>query len=138
MKYAIVVHKDPGSTYGVTVPGLPGCFSGGVTLDEVFANVQEAIACHIEGCLLEDQPIPKERPLEEYQANPDYADGMWGFVDVALSGSSGASLGKLMQVDITLPEHIITAVDSAAARSGETRSGFLAHAALAEVERRLA
>ena len=71
MKYAIVVHKDPGSSYGVTVPSLPGCFSGGDTLDKAFANAREAIVCHIEGCLLEDQPIPKERPLEEYQANPD-------------------------------------------------------------------
>ncbi len=94
MKYAIVVHKDPGSSYGVTVPGLPGCFSGGDTLDEAFANAREAIVCHIEGCLLEDQPIPKEHPLEEYQSNPDDADGMSGFVDVGLSGSSGASLGK--------------------------------------------
>ena len=137
MRYAIVVHKDPGSSYGVTVPGLPGCFSGGDTLGEAFANAREAIMCHIEGCFLEHQPIPTECPLEEYQANPDYADGMWGFVDVDLSGLSGASLGKAVDLNVTLPEHIVTAVDSAAAKSGETRSGFLAHAALAEVERRL-
>ena len=86
MRYTIVVHKDPGSSYGVTVPSLPGCFSGGDTLDEAFANAQEAIACHIEGYLLEAQEVPTERPLEEYQDNPDYADGIWGFVDVDLSG----------------------------------------------------
>ena len=85
MRYGIVLHKDPGSSYGVTVPCLPGCFSGGDTLDEAFDNVQEAIACHLEGCLLEGQAIPAERPLEEYQDNPDYADGIWGFVDVDLS-----------------------------------------------------
>ena len=138
MRYAILVHKDPGSSYGVTVPALPGCFSGGDTLDEAFANAHEAIVCHIEGCLLEDQPIPKERPLEEHQADPDYADGMWGFVDVDLSGLSGTSLGKAVDLNVMLPEHIVTAVDKAAASSGETRSGFLTQAALAEVERRLA
>ena len=138
MKYAIVVHKDPGSTYGVTVPGLPGCFSGGETLDEAFANAREAIACHIEGYLLEGEPVPEERPLEEHQANADYADGMWGFVDVDLSGLSEMSLGEAVRLDVTLPQYIVNAVDNAAARSGETRSGFLAHAALAEVARRLA
>ena len=122
----------------MTVPGLPGCFSGGDTLDEAFANAREAIVCHIEGCLLEDQPIPRSAPWRSTKPTRTYADGMWGFVDVDLSGSSGASLGKPVQVDITLPEHIVTAVDSAAARSGETRSGFLAHAALAEVASRLA
>ena len=29
MRYPIVIHKDEGSSYGVTVPDLPGCFSGG-------------------------------------------------------------------------------------------------------------
>ncbi|MDW8232800.1 MAG: type II toxin-antitoxin system HicB family antitoxin, partial [Roseiflexaceae bacterium] len=29
MRYPVVVHKDPESDYGVTVPDLPGCFSAG-------------------------------------------------------------------------------------------------------------
>ena len=28
MRYPIVIHKDENSSYGVTVPDLPGCFSG--------------------------------------------------------------------------------------------------------------
>jgi len=31
MRYPIVIHKDRKSGYGITVPGLPGCFSAGVT-----------------------------------------------------------------------------------------------------------
>ena len=34
MRYAVVIHKDVESTYGVTVPDLPGCFSAGDTLEE--------------------------------------------------------------------------------------------------------
>jgi HicB_like antitoxin of bacterial toxin-antitoxin system len=34
MRYPVVVHKDPDSDYGVTVPDLPGCFSAGETLPE--------------------------------------------------------------------------------------------------------
>ncbi len=48
MRYPVVIHKDPGSSYGVTVPDLPGCFSGGDTLDEAFDNAREAIVGHIE------------------------------------------------------------------------------------------
>ena len=47
MRYPVVIHKDPDSDYGVTVPDLPGCFSAGTTLDEVLVNAREAIECHI-------------------------------------------------------------------------------------------
>lgn len=136
MRYAIVIHKDPGSSYGVTVPGLPGCFSGGDTVDEAFANAQEAILCHIEGHLEEGLPVPEERPLEEHQANPDYADGIWGFVDIDLSRLAESVLGKAVRLNISLPQDLVTAVDSAAAKAGETRSGFLALAALTEIAKR--
>jgi hypothetical protein len=32
MNYPVVLHKDPDSGYGVTVPDLPGCFSAGKTV----------------------------------------------------------------------------------------------------------
>ena len=32
MRYAVVVHEDPGSAYGVTVSDLPVWFPGGNTL----------------------------------------------------------------------------------------------------------
>jgi len=30
------------------VPELPGCFTQGQTLDEVYQNLTEAIACHLD------------------------------------------------------------------------------------------
>ena len=45
MKYSVVLHKDVGSEYGVTVPDLPGCFSAGQTFEEALESVKEAIAC---------------------------------------------------------------------------------------------
>ncbi len=42
MNYPIVVHKEKGSDYGVTVPDLPGCFSAGGTLDEALAMACDA------------------------------------------------------------------------------------------------
>ena len=64
MRFPVVVHKDEGSSYGVTVPDLPGCFSGGDTLDEALTNAQEAIAGHIETLFMVSEPLPKTRPLQ--------------------------------------------------------------------------
>lgn len=42
MKYKVALHKsDEG--YGVSVPGLPGCWSQGATEDEAIANIETAI-----------------------------------------------------------------------------------------------
>ena len=133
MRYAIVIHKDPGSSYGVTVPGLPGCFSAGDTLDEVFDNVREAITGHVETLLMDSHAVPEEALMEKYQANEDYADGVWGFVDVDLSKLSESVLGKAVRVNVTLPQRVLVAVDEAAARARESRSGFLARAALEHI-----
>ncbi len=43
MKIKIVVHTAEEGGYWGEVPGLPGCFSQGESLDELFSNMQEAI-----------------------------------------------------------------------------------------------
>lgn len=40
MKFIVVLHTDDGQRYGVTVPDLPGCFSGGDTLDTALESVR--------------------------------------------------------------------------------------------------
>ena len=69
MRFPAVVHKDEGSSYGVTIPDLPGCFSGGDTLDEALTNAQEAITGHIETLFMAGELLPKTRPLEEHHLN---------------------------------------------------------------------
>lgn len=41
--YIGIVHKDEDSSYGISFPDLPGCFSAGETLDELERNAIEAI-----------------------------------------------------------------------------------------------
>ena len=48
MRYAIVIEKGQ-RNYSAYVPDLPGCVSVGDTLDEVKAEIREAIAFHLEG-----------------------------------------------------------------------------------------
>ncbi|MCY3544293.1 MAG: type II toxin-antitoxin system HicB family antitoxin [Chloroflexota bacterium] len=83
--YPIVIHKDPDSDYGVTVPDLPGCFSAGVTMEEAMAMAQEAILGHIETLLMDSQPIPEMLPIEAHMSDEFYADGIWAVIEVDLS-----------------------------------------------------
>lgn len=131
MRFVAVIHKDTGTGYGVTVPDLPGCFSAGDTLEEAIESAREAIACHIEGLLLDGEPIPERASLEMHQANEDYKDGVWVLVPVDVSKLSS----KTTRVNITLPERVLAIVDQAAVREGESRSGLLARAALSYVQR---
>ena len=126
MRYPLVIHKDPESDYGVTVPDLPGCFSAGTTLDEALENTREAIECHLEGLMLDGEPLPEPSPIEVHQGNPDYTGGVWAVVEADLSKLSS----KTKRVNITLPERVLAMIDEAAEREGESRSGFLARAAL--------
>ena len=131
MRYPIVVHKDDASSYGVTVPDLPGCFSGGDTLDDAFDMAREAIAGHMETLLMDGQSVPEQRPLQVHQANPDLAGGIWGLVDVDMSKLSS----KTVRVNITMPARVLAIVDAAATREGESRSGLLTRTVLEHVER---
>jgi predicted RNase H-like HicB family nuclease len=43
-KFAVVIHAEPAGGYWGEVPALPGCYSQGETVDELLANLREAIA----------------------------------------------------------------------------------------------
>ncbi|HEX5758838.1 MAG TPA: type II toxin-antitoxin system HicB family antitoxin [Thermoanaerobaculia bacterium] len=43
-----VVHAEAEGGYWAEVPDLPGCLTQGSTLDEVYRNLTEAIACHLD------------------------------------------------------------------------------------------
>ncbi|MGK0189481.1 MAG: putative RNase H-like HicB family nuclease [Verrucomicrobiales bacterium] len=126
MRYPVVIHKDKGSDYGVTVPDLPGCFSAGDTVDDALTNAIEAIECHIEGMIIDGEMPPSARTIEFHSKNRQFAGGIWALTDVDISKLSG----KAKRVNITLPERLLVQIDSYASRSGETRSGFLVHAAM--------
>ena len=139
MNFSVVIHSDDNS-FGATVPDLPGCFSAGETLDEVLEDIQEAILCHIEGLLSDDAAegaplaakIPFPLPIKVHQKNKDFRDGIWAIVNVDLSQLSG----KAKRVNITMPERILSQVDSFANQIGESRSGLLVAAVMNYITRK--
>ncbi len=126
MRFPIVIHHDEGSSYGVTVPDLPGCISVGDTLDEACDMAREAIEGHVETMIMHGEPVPKQRSLTFHHKNKDFANGIWALVDVDLSQLSV----KTEQVTITLLSPVLRTIDEAAAKAGESRSSFLNRAAM--------
>jgi predicted RNase H-like HicB family nuclease len=126
MFFPAALHKDPDTSYGVTIPDLPGCFSWGDTIDEAIANATEAIECHVEALLMDSEDVPLPGTVEQYRMLPDYETATWVLVSVDLSKLSGIS----KRVNISLPERILGRIDAFAERQGETRSGLLVAAAL--------
>jgi predicted RNase H-like HicB family nuclease len=55
MKIKVVVHEAEEGGFWAEVPAIPGCASQGETMDELLANIHEAI----EGCLSVDIVEPK-------------------------------------------------------------------------------
>ena len=124
MKYPIIIHKDSDSDYGVTIPDLPGCFSAGSTIEEAINMAQEAAECHIEGLLIDSEPIPTPSDIEVHKNNPDFEKGIWALIEVDISKLSL----KSKRINITMPERLINTVDQYAKKYGSSRSGLLAQA----------
>ena len=57
MRYAIVIEKGK-RNYSAYVPDLPGCVSVGDTLEDVNAEIREAIEFHLEGMREDGLSIP--------------------------------------------------------------------------------
>ncbi len=127
MRYPVAIEPgDARHAHGVVVPDLPGCFSAGDTFDEALTNAQEAILLHLEGLLDDGKAIPKPSAIEKLCRKREFKNWTWAVVDVDMS-----QLGdKVARINITLPQRILRAVDSHARRMGESRSGFLARAAV--------
>jgi predicted RNase H-like HicB family nuclease len=64
MKIKFVVHEADEGGFWAEVPAIPGCASQGETMEELLANLHEAI----EGCLSVDVALPpndgRQRILE--------------------------------------------------------------------------
>ena len=62
--YIALIHKEPGSDYGVSFPDFPGCVTAGRTLDEAKREAFDALALHIEGMLQDGEALPAPTALE--------------------------------------------------------------------------
>ncbi len=124
MKYPITIQREEDSDYGVTIPDILGCFTAGSSIEEAIGMAKEAIECHLEGLLIDNEPIPIASSIEKHQENALYAGGIWAIVEIDVSKLSV----KAKRVNVTIPERLLNTVDQYAKKHGESRSGLLAQA----------
>jgi predicted RNase H-like HicB family nuclease len=131
-RYVAIVDGSPGA-YGVVVPDLPGCTSGGATIDEALRNAVEAVTLWAEDARADGEKIPKPRPAEKLRSDPDVATaiadgGVLAYVPLVLNAA------RPVKANLSLDAGLLNAIDEAAERRGLTRSAFLASAAREKIE----
>jgi predicted RNase H-like HicB family nuclease len=127
MRYPIAIEPgDATHAYGVVVPDLPGCFSAGDTLDEAIANAPEAIALWLDEAIESGRVVPTPKSIETHARKREYKNWIWAVVEVDLAGVAD----KAERINITLPSRLLARVDARTKQTGDTRSGFLARAAM--------
>ncbi len=70
--YVALLHKDEGTSYGVSFPDVPGCISAGDTFEQAVANAAEALAGHFALMQSDSEAIPAPRRYEELKRDPDF------------------------------------------------------------------
>jgi predicted RNase H-like HicB family nuclease len=126
VKYPVLIHKESSSDFGVTVPDLPGCYSAGTTMEEALENAHEAVLTHVEGLLMDQEPIPTPSSVESLLPEWNEKGAVWALVAVDLSVLSN----RAKRVNITVPENLLRKIDAFAMKDGDSRSGLLVTAAL--------
>lgn len=104
--------------------GLPGCTSGGDTLDEALANAVEGLQLHVDALRADGQPLP---PPSTSTAWPRWAGRRPKGVQTAFIPVEVADAA--VRLNITMDKGLLARIDRAAEAEGMTRSGYLAQAA---------
>jgi len=65
MRYAVVIEKAE-SNYSAYVPDLPGCIATGANIQQVEAQIREAIEFHIDGLREDGGLVPLPYSQVEY------------------------------------------------------------------------
>jgi predicted RNase H-like HicB family nuclease len=131
-RYVAIVDGKPGA-FGVVIPDLPGCTSGGPTIDQALRNAVQAISLWVEDAKADGEKIPKPRTAEKLRSDPDVAaalerGGIFAYVSLVLDS------GRPVKANLSLDAGLLHAIDEAAERRGLTRSAFLASAAREKIE----
>jgi len=63
MKYVYVIEQADDGSFSAYVPDLPGCTTCGDTIDEVKANIKNAVDSYLESLRDHNEPLPAPRSV---------------------------------------------------------------------------
>ena len=76
----LVVYAKGDSNLSGYAPDVPGCVSAGDTLDEMRANMKEALEFHLEGLAEDGLPLPEPVTTSIRLTEEDFADDVRYFI----------------------------------------------------------
>lgn len=127
-RHYLAVIERAAEGYGVFFPDLPGCTSGGATLEEAAVNAEDALRGHVEVSVEEGQALPAPSSLDDVHVDPDIDEAARLLVRVDMPGAA-------VRVNITVADDVLAAVDRHVEREGFTRSGFFTQAVQEKMKR---
>ena len=108
--------------FSVFFPDLPGCTSGGDTINDAARNAEDALRGHLALMVSDGDEIPFTSDLDQIERDPE--------VDEAARVLVRADLpGKFIRLNISMDEGLVASIDAMAEKIGLTRSGLLTKAA---------
>ena len=131
-RYVALIDGKQGE-YGVVVPDLPGCTSGGRTIDHAYRKAIEAVRLWVEDAEASGEKLPRRRSLEALRKDPDVAAALAKGAAVVLVPVLRDS-GRSVRANLSLDAGLLEAIDEAADAHGLTRSAFIASAAREKIE----
>jgi predicted RNase H-like HicB family nuclease len=91
--YIAVIHKEPGSAFGVSFPDVPGVIASASSLDSALDEARDALAFAAEDWqALTGEPFPPPRTLDALHDDARFRESMAGAIVAAVPLSLG--LGK--------------------------------------------
>ena len=132
-RYFVLVDGEPGA-YGVTVPDMPGCTSGGESTDKALRNAAEAVRLWAEDAIADGEKLPKPRTAEQLRKDKAVASALKSGSVLAVVPLMMDS-GRPAKANLSLDSGLLEAIDEAASARGLTRSAFLATAAREKIAR---
>jgi predicted RNase H-like HicB family nuclease len=117
--YVAIIEGGDTPGFSVFFPDLPGCTSGGDTIDEAARNAQEALGLHLWGMLEFGEEVPAPTPYQDIPHDPEIREAARVLVPADVAG-------KTIRLNISLDEGVVALADRKAAANGFTRSGYIA------------
>ncbi|EFH8163199.1 type II toxin-antitoxin system HicB family antitoxin [Escherichia coli] len=131
MKFPVYLHQADSGSFSGFVPDIEGCYFAGDTIDDAIADAYGAIDAHLDFATESGLSVPEARDISAHYADEDCQGGIWAYVDIDLSKYDG----KAVKLNITLPQNLLTKIDSYVESHKEygSRSGFIAELARREI-----
>jgi predicted RNase H-like HicB family nuclease len=92
--YIALVHKDDGTSYGVSFPDVPGCISAGDTFEQAVAGAAEALTGHFAAMRADGEAIPSPRSFEELKRDPQFTKDRAGAIVTMVTPAGAMATAK--------------------------------------------